>query len=154
MDVLKLSKGVYSQILDTIGKYPPECGGVLGAGEDGIITEFFFDETGKSTPSGYAPDVTVINDMLINDWMPRGILMVGIVHSHANGINVPSCGDISYGIRILQALDTVDKFYLPIVTTDHVKTEISCYGIYPDPERQYVCRRIACEIYDEESISV
>lgn len=151
MDTLKLSKNVFSQILDTIGKYPPECGGILGAKEDGIITEFYFDEHGTSSANGYAPNVQMINEMLIHDWMPRSVLMVGIVHSHSNGISVPSCGDISYGIRILQALDTVDKFYLPIVTTDHGNTEISCYGIYPDPERQFVCRRIAYELYDEES---
>ena len=151
MDTLKLSKEVFSQILDTIGKYPPECGGVLGSHESGIVTEFYFDEHGTSSVNGYAPNVQMINDMLIHDWMPRGILMVGIVHSHANGVAVPSCGDISYGIRILQALDTVDKFYLPIVTTNRGNTEISCYGIYSDPERQFVCRKIAHEIFDEES---
>ena len=96
----------------------------------------------------YAPDVFGINNMLIHDWMPRGIFMVGIVHSHANEVLAPSCGDISYGIRILQALDTVDKFYLPIVTNSNGVIKMSCYGIYHDPERQFVCKKLPHYICD------
>ena len=146
MDALKISNDVFSQILATIGNCPPECGGVLGAGNDGIITDFYFDVTGKSTPTGYSPDVTAINDMLSNDWMPRGILMVGIVHSHANGNNVPSCGDIGYGVRILQALDTVECFYLPIITTNNGQVCMDCYVICPDEQHDYVCKKIGWDI--------
>ena len=116
MEILKISRSVYMQICNTLGKNPPECGGVLGARENDQITEFYFDETGKSSSTGYAPDVVAINNMLVNDWMPNGILMVGIVHSHANQNKIPSCMDVEYGIRILRALDTVDEFYIPIVT--------------------------------------
>ena len=143
---LKIYKRVYQQICDTLGTHPPECGGVLGASADGIITEYFFDATGISTPHGYAPDVASINEMLINDWMPRGILMVGIVHSHSNGNPVPSCGDIGYGVRILQALDTVDCFYLPIVTMDGDNMHMSCYVVYQDEKCGVLCKHIAYEI--------
>lgn len=146
MDTLKLSKDVFSQILDSIGKHPPECGGVLGAREDGIITEFYFDEHGISSTNGYAPNVQMINEMLIYDWMPRGILMVGIVHSHSNGNGVPSCGDISYGVRILQALDTVDRFYLPIVTAQEGNIQMNGYVIQHEKIHGFVCRKVECEI--------
>ena len=151
MENLKLSRNVYSQILAAIGQRPPECGGVLGADESGNITEFYFDNNGRSLPNGYIPDVQTINEMLTNDWMPRGIVMAGIVHSHANGISVPSCGDFNYGIHILNALDTVDRFYLPIVTTVNGRTELNCFVICHDPERQFVCRKITYEIFDDES---
>lgn len=151
MKVLRVSKSVYVQIVNTLGKFSPECGGVLGAGDDGIITEFFFDETGKSTPTGYTPDVAAINDMLINDWMPRGILMSGIVHSHSNRNTVPSCGDIGYGIRILQALDTVDRFYLPIVTTDNGQVKMDCYVVCHDKQYGFVCRTVEWDIVDEQN---
>ena len=151
MEELILTKNVYAQILNTIGKRPPECGGILGAGENGIITEFFFDETGKSTRSGYAPDVKAVNEILANDWMPRGILMVGIVHSHVNGVDVPSCGDINYGIRILQALDTVDRFYLPIVVFREERAEMTCYVILNDPVHKFICKKISYEIIDKYS---
>ena len=148
MHGIKMTRRVYERIVDTLGKYSPECGGVLGAGEDGVITEFFFDATGKSTPNGYAPDVKAINEMLTNDWMPRGILMVGIVHSHSNGNSVPSCGDISYGVRILQALDTVERFYLPIVTMDEGDVQMNSYEIGHDDIRGIVCRRIECKLVE------
>ena len=138
---IRITSVVYRQISATIGLYPPECGGVLGAGEDGVITEFFFDATGRSTPNGYAPDVKAINEMLTNDWMPRGILMVGIVHSHSNGNSVPSCGDVSYGVRILQALDTVDRFYLPIVTLNNGEMQMNGYVVLRDEVHGFVCRR-------------
>ena len=146
MEPLRLTQSVYFQILDALGSHAPECGGVLGAQLDGPVTEFYFDETGTGSAHGYAPDVQAINALLMHDWMPRGIYMVGIVHSHANGVRVPSCGDIGYGIRILQALDTVDRFYLPIVTVSEHQPELTAYVIRPDPDRQYVCQKIACEL--------
>lgn len=152
MEALKLSRRVYAQIMDTVGTLAPECGGVLGAGEDGLVTEFFFDATGRRTSTGYAPDVAAINEMLVQDWMPRGILMTGIVHSHANGNCVPSCGDVGYGIRILQALDTVDRFYLPIVTVRGGSAELFCYAVYRDAEGRFVCRRLRHELFEEEPV--
>ena len=148
METIRIAASVYKQIMDTIGRLPPECGGVLGAAENGFITEYYFDSHGKSAPNGYAPDIQSINRMLTDDWMPRGILMVGIVHSHSNGIAVPSCGDFSYGIRILQALDTVDEFYLPIVTQTDGKVRLDCYAICHDPERQFICRKVDYVIAD------
>lgn len=148
MGTLKLSKSVYLKILDTIGKNPPECGGVLGTKGDGVVTEFYYDTTGKSTPTGYAPDVATINNMLINDWMPRGVLMVGIVHSHAKENRVPSCGDVGYGIRILQALDTVDFFYLPIITSHNSQIRLDCYMICRDEKRGFECKMIEWDVVD------
>ena len=148
MYTLQLIQTVYQQICETIGTRAPDCGGVLGADEKGIITHYYFDESGKSTASSYEPDVEQINHVLLNDWMPQGIYMVGIVHSHANSACVPSCGDIAYGIRILQALDTVTEFYLPIITVDG---SIKLYGyiLSPDPEHLFICQQIECEIVAE-----
>lgn len=143
---IKMTQEVYRQIVDTIGRHEPECGGVLGAKQEGVITEYYFDTTGRSSPNGYAPDVNAINEMLIKDWMPRGILMVGIVHSHSNGNSVPSCGDINYGIRILQALDTVDRFYLPIMAVNDGEIQMNGYVIMYDKAYGFVCRRDECEI--------
>lgn len=138
---MRITKEVLEQIKETVGRLQPEHGGILGAVKDGTISEYYFDAEGKSTPTGYVPNVSMINDVLINDWMPRGILMVGIVHSHANGVSTPSCVDVGYGIRILQALDTVDKFYLPIVTVEDGMFQMTCFAIMKDNE-EYVCRKI------------
>lgn len=146
MDVLRITRPVCDEIIRLLCSRSTECGGVLGAGADGVVSEFYFDATGRSLPGGYAPDVEAINDVLIHDWMPRGIWMVGIVHSHVNGVGVPSCGDISYGIRILRALDTVDMFFLPIVVFRDGQAEMVCYGIFSDPVHNYICKKIPYEI--------
>lgn len=78
--------------------------------------------------------------------MPQGILMVGIIHSHASGNTVPSCGDISYGIRILQALDTVNRFYLPIVTMDKEQIRMDWYTICQEEKHGFVCRKTEYDI--------
>lgn len=141
MGEIRITCQVLEQIKETVGKLPPECGGVLGASKDGIISEFLFDSLGKSTPTGYAPNVEMINQVLTNDWMPRGIVMVGIVHSHANGIEVPSCMDVNYGIRILHELDTVDKFCLPIVTVVNSIFKMTWFVIAKDENGEYLCRK-------------
>ena len=148
MNKLQLTQSVYDQICETIGVHVPEQGGILGADEKGIITHYYFDQSGKSSVNSYEPDVEQINHVLMNDWMPQGIYMVGIVHSHANNACVPSCGDIAYGVQILGALDTVDEFYLPIVT---VEESVKMYGylLRPDSEHGIVCESIKCEIVSE-----
>ena len=138
---MRITKEVLKQIKETVGRLQPEHGGILGATTDGTISEYYFDADGTSTPTGYVPNVSMINNVLTNDWMPRGILMVGIVHSHANGVNTPSCVDVGYGIRILQALDTVDKFYLPIVTVEDGMFQMTSFAIMKDSV-EYVCRKI------------
>lgn len=146
---LVFTKGVVEEIISTVGRFPPETGGILGASSNGIISHFYYDRTGKSTASGYTPDVSTVNEILTNSWMPNGIFMVGIVHSHANMNRTPSCGDISYGIRILQALNTVGQFYLPIVTRSEDIFEMCCYVISHDPDRQFICRKVDYTVIDE-----
>lgn len=144
--MLRLTTAVMEQIRQTVGALPPECGGVLGAGEDGVVTEYFFDATGKSSSNGYAPDVEAVNRVLAEDWMPRDVLMVGIVHSHADGTDVPSCMDVNYGMRILQALDTVERFYLPIVTGSGDDMRMTGYAIERQADGRCVCRTCEYEV--------
>ena len=145
---LQITSEVIQQIEQTIGKYPPEHGGILGAKEDGIISEFYFDHLGKSSSNGYSPDVESINRILIEDWMPRNIYMVGIVHSHNPEIFSLSCGDIHYGIQILRSLDTVDAFYLPVVTVSSHKTILHPYVIYSKKPTDIICKDIPLTIVD------
>ena len=141
-----MTKKVFSDIEKTIGSCPPECGGVLGAGEDGIVTAYYFDHTGEHSERGYAPDVKEINHVLEEEWMPRGLYMVGLVHSHENGVGVPSCMDVGYGIRILQALDTVNVLYLPIVTLSENGMKMDVHMVCRDPERGFSCKSIPVEV--------
>ena len=93
----------------------PECGGVLGARQESIISEFYFDFDGISTPESYTPNYIKINNLLENEWTEKQIQMVGIVHSHGNSGEFPSCGDLYYCEQILRSAN-IDQFLLPIIT--------------------------------------
>ena len=141
-DCLCITEAVYQNILRDLSGRPPECGGVLGADQIGVVSAWHFDRTGNSTPDSYKPDVTAINRVLQEEWQPRGIYMVGIIHSHAAGKKVPSCGDVHYGIRILRALDTVDAFYLPILELSASWLQFFAHVLYQNSGKEYLCRRI------------
>jgi len=141
--MLKMSTGVYKKIIDSLTGASPESGGVLGAKKDGVVVEYYFDKTGKSSDKGYAPDVLAINKILSEDWMPRGIYMTGIIHSHNADNTCPSCSDIGYGARILASLDTVNEFYIPIFTLKNDVPQIHCYKIYRAENGIPVC--VFCE---------
>ena len=150
MSRITLTPKVYSQICHTLTSHLPESGGVLGGTADGIITDYYFDATGISRPDAYIPDVEAINRVLAEDWMVRGVLMRGIVHSHANGVDVPSCGDIAYGVQILAALDTVEEFYLPIVTVENGEFRMAGYVLRRNDEGRVLCRAVPVVICDDD----
>ena len=141
-------RSVYDSIVNTVGSKKPECGGVLGASTEGIISEYYFDTSGKSEDNAYLPDVNEINRVL-ESWHENDIHMVGIIHSHNANNPVPSCGDISYGIRILQALDYVSCFYLPILVRDEMGIKLHGYVIRQNNHR-FVCERTEIIIMENE----
>ena len=90
---LKMTRQVYDQICNTIGRCPPESGGILGSSDGGkTIDRFYFDATAKVTGGTYSPDTEVINRVLAH-WDTQDILLVGFVHSHPKGYAKPSEGD-------------------------------------------------------------
>lgn len=139
---LIMTENVFGQIISTIGKQEPERGGILGAGKDGLISHYYFDACAQVSPDSYEPDIDSVNRVLVQEWLPNGIRMVGIVHSHSNGNNVPSCGDIHYGMHILHSLDNADQFYLPIITGSLSSPELSAFVITRDAELGYVCKAV------------
>ena len=92
---LKMTRQVYDQICNTIGRRPPESGGILGSSDGGkTIDRFYFDATAKVTGGTYSPDTEVINRVLAH-WDTQDILLVGFVHStrlrQALGGRLPLC---------------------------------------------------------------
>lgn len=105
----------YADIVKHFTTTLPECGGVLGAVDGKTITHFYFDTGGVCTAWSYAPDCEQINEMLVHSWAPQGVQMVGIIHSHSNAGDFPSCGDLYYCEQIMSA-SNLTEFLLPIVT--------------------------------------
>lgn len=113
--MIYIHRDVYDAIRDALSNHLPECGGVLGAVPGSVISKFYYDEGGRSTPDSYTPDYLKINEVLENFWAPQGIQMVGIVHSHGDTGNFPSCGDLFYCEQIMKSA-FLKEFLLPIVT--------------------------------------
>ncbi|MBQ8496655.1 MAG: Mov34/MPN/PAD-1 family protein [Clostridia bacterium] len=113
--MVEIQKAVYDDICQTLGEKEAECGGILGARMGEPISKFYFDHSGISTPDAYTPDYETINEIL-EEWAEDGMQMVGIIHSHGNEGNFPSCCDLYYCEQILRNNPSLKEFLLPIVT--------------------------------------
>ena len=112
----RLTREVYRRIEDTIGSRRAEHGGILGGHRgDGVVREYYYDHSAYRADGAYSPDTRTINRILAEDWKPRGLSLLGFVHSHPGGLAEPSEGDRFYASRILQALPGLDQLLLPIV---------------------------------------
>ena len=106
---------VYRRIAETVGRRPAESGGMLGGRRlSSTVEEFYFDESGSTTGVTYYPDMQVVNDTLREDWNPRGVNLLGFVHSHPRGSTQPSLPDRAYSERILTAIPAMGRMILPI----------------------------------------
>jgi proteasome lid subunit RPN8/RPN11 len=107
---------VLRQVQSTIGSLPAECGGMLGGcRQSGLVSHYYFDGTAGRTTATYSPDVASVNRVLAADWNPRGVDLMGFVHSHPSGSMVLSGGDREYARAILDANPGLGRLLLPIV---------------------------------------
>lgn len=115
--VVKISFEAYHKIRDTIGRRPPEVGGLaFGFKKDGIIRQFFLDTRAVTTTNRYDPHCDTINPIIQAFYDRYNMDLLAMVHSHPTGYTKPSGGDIDYVERLLKHPE-LDQLYLPIVQT-------------------------------------
>ena len=122
-----ITASAYAQICETLGTFPPECGGILGQ-RNGIITDFCFDRKGDSL--SYSPDCEFLNAQ-IEKWASDGIEFAGIAHSHPFGQELLSAEDIRYIKRILQSNNREENnrtLYFPVVIPESVENRFKIIG--------------------------
>ena len=113
---LWMTPGAYSAIASTIGALPAEQGGPLGGDRrTGIVESFVLDTTAERGAAIYTPDTRRLNRLFKTDWNPRGVSLLGFIHSHPAGSTRPSTGDRKYARDLLTALPALDRLQLPIV---------------------------------------
>lgn len=116
MKSLQMTQEVYDAIRIEIGNRRPEQGGMLGGDRDeGVIRCFHFDDSARRTGGTYTPDHVFLNRLLDEDWNPKGIRLMGFVHSHPGYFRSLSSGDRDYARRILLAIKDLEELILPIV---------------------------------------
>jgi len=105
---------VFDQIKQTIGTRKPEQGGILGSSDGVHIDHYYFDKTATRTSGSYTMDAKALNEV-IHEWNDNGIMLVGIIHSHPQGVTKPSYGDMETARHIIETIDVKGKFFTPIV---------------------------------------
>lgn len=110
---------VYRAIRESIGRLAAEHGGMLGGNRrTGEITHFYLDTTAIRNGALYTPDAKLLTSLLEEEWNPKGIDLLGFVHSHPPGFRRPSGGDELYARRILEANSDLSYLFLPIVLSE------------------------------------
>ena len=118
---------VYGEIQRTIGCRRPEQGGILGSSDGKHIDHYYFDKTASRSSASYTMDTKALNEV-IHRWNDNGVQLVGIIHSHPQGIIQPSLGDMETAKHIIETIDVQGRFFTPIVqVSSKLNGEIKIY---------------------------
>ena len=99
-----ISPKVLTEIMDTIGRQKPECGGILAAYQNGGIADYYFDADAGVGNATYIPSRLPIQNFVRKHWSGPALRFCGVVHSHPPcSPCVPSNVDIQMACRIMRA---------------------------------------------------
>jgi len=116
---LNMTRQVYDQISQTVGRHPAETGGILGSSDGGkTIDHFYFDQSAQTTGVTYSPNTALLNDV-ISAWNAKEVEICGVIHSHPHGATTPSQGDFEYVEKIMKAMNVHGNFFMPIVNVSN-----------------------------------
>ncbi|MHC4160011.1 MAG: hypothetical protein ACYSSO_13140 [Planctomycetota bacterium] len=114
--VINMRREAFDKAMLSICSRPAESGGLL-LGEIGSndVCDFFFDSGGNFTHSSYSPDYLTLGKKMKEEWMPAGIDMKGMAHSHPGRLDVLTNEDLMYIQRLLKANSDMSMFIAPII---------------------------------------
>lgn len=117
--VMRMAKTAYRHMHCSLGRRPPEAGGLL-LGPIGctLVTHFHFDDSAVCTGLTYTPNHIALGRLMKERWLPAGLDMKGAAHSHPSGLARLSHGDLAYIARLLTANPDMDEFLAPIILPD------------------------------------
>lgn len=115
------SREVLKKIGSTIGCLEPECGGIIAMNQDGVISDFYFDDGAGSGKASYVPSRISIQNYVRRNWNLPNLQFCGVVHSHplCNTCE-PSYIDIKMALKIM-TINNMDKLYLLMVMGREMK---------------------------------
>lgn len=127
---LQFERRVFEQVRKTIGSFAAEMGGVLGGNpQTGKISRFFFDRDARSSSTTYSVNAERINPVIAR-WNQEGLHLLGMVHSHPPGCELPSAADIEFARRILSRPGNgeMNHLVIPIIQSDMDSTNRNAAG--------------------------
>lgn len=99
--IVIITSYVYDVLKNTVGKFPPETGAIIGSGIT-TISQVWFDEQAGIGQKYYRP-TNIRVDEIVRQWMDKGYSFAGIVHSHVDGYPKLSPMDIRSAAIIMEA---------------------------------------------------
>lgn len=119
---LKISEVVildktYEEIIQTIGSFPAETGGILmGKEEDMVVQRFIFDNGAATTSSSYTFNINYLNPIVKKMFQEEGLKVIGFIHSHPYEYLRPSTLDLDY-FQFAFDYNKREYFITPIIGT-------------------------------------
>ena len=115
--LMKCVWSAYHAMTEHLSSREPEAAGILlgPVGESNLVTHFFPDKNGTSTPVSFQLDIKEMNRRL-KIAKAADLTGVGIVHSHPKNVIQPSVGDLAYFQQLfaLPKNDAAQPFFVPI----------------------------------------
>ena len=105
---------VYEEIRQTIGRKRPEQGGILGSSDGKHIDHYYHDKTAACSGGTYTMNAAALN-RVIHEWNDNDVQLIGVIHSHPQGLTSPSAGDMETARQIIETVDVKGIFFTPIV---------------------------------------
>jgi len=146
-----MTSEVYNEICNTIGAIKPEQGGILGSSDGTIIDNYYYDFNSKRTSFSYSMNVSVLNEV-IHQWNDNDIRLMGVIHSHPEGFNIPSMGDVETASNIVRKIDVGGEFFIPIVqVSKFLNGELKIYPFTYDITHGVITQSFYIDYYGEYS---
>lgn len=110
---MKIKRSVYEELMCEVPAVPPEVGIILGG--KGDVVECYHVDPGLPCGDGcYLPDTGDLN-LVIEDWVEKGVSLIGFAHTHSS-VPTLSSADKVYINEILGSLKLYfDALRFPVV---------------------------------------
>ena len=123
---MKITKEVLTQIEKIANSKDVEIGGILGFGENEIVSYVIADLPDDSVGCrfDYYPNITFLNEQ-IEKWAEQGIDFAGFFHTHFSGSqNLSDTDKVYINAIMISSKDIVDCLFFPVFTLPDNKLNV------------------------------
>ena len=128
-NTLRIKEDVFNKICKTLKRYHYETGGIVGIDENGVISEFQFDDIQNPKMYEYWPNIKFLNRVINKEWKENNITFGGFIHSHLHNCEI-SQNDIKYARSILESNTNINNILIGVLDLSKNMNEITWNFVY------------------------